>query len=303
MDQLSAMRILVRVIESGSFTAVAREMGTSQPTISKQIRGLEKRLGTSLLARSTRHVAPTAQGLLYYQECRAILQTLDEVELRIANAEGQLSGVLRVGVPSAFGRMEVIPHLAPFLEMHSGLKIEILLSDDIANLLQSGIDVAFRCGHSLPEGVVARKLGEIPSNLFASKEYLARYGIPQTPEQLATHHCITYQNTTVLQRYWQLKLHDEVFTVPVNGQLSCNSSDGLRAAVLAHLGISYAQSWLFKTELAEGEVIALLPAYHLSPKPLYAIYLPERRGNLRIGALIAYMEQCWRHHGTLSLID
>ncbi|MHA7846936.1 LysR family transcriptional regulator [Serratia sp. D1N4] len=303
MDQLSAMRVLVRVIESGSFTAVAREMGASQPTISKQIRGLEKRLGTTLLARSTRHVAPTTQGLLYYQECRAILQALDDVELRIGAAEGQLSGVLRVGVPSAFGRMEVIPYLAAFLEMYPGLKIEILLSDDIADLLQSGIDVAFRCGHSLPEGAVARKLGEIPSNLFASKEYLARYGIPQTPEQLTAHHCITYQNATLLQRYWQLKLHGEVFTIPVNGQLSCNSSDGLRAAVLSNLGISYAQPWLFKTEIAEGQVVTLLPDYHLSPRPLYAIYLPERRGNLRIGALMAYLEQCWRRNGTLPLCD
>ncbi|AHG22427.1 hypothetical protein Z042_24565 [Chania multitudinisentens RB-25] len=303
MDQLSAMRTLVRVIESGSFTAVAREIGASQPTISKQIRGLEQRLGTPLLTRSTRHVAPTAEGLLYYQECRAILQALDDVELRIGAAEGQLSGMLRVGVSSAFGRLEILPYLAEFLAKHPKLNIELLMSDDIADLLQSGIDIAFRFGHSLPEGLVARKLGNLASSLFASKEYLARHGSPQTPEQLTTHHCITYQNATVRQRYWQLQLHDEVFTVPISGQLSCNSSEGLRAAVLGHLGISFAQPWLFKAELAEGQVQILLPDYHLPVMPLHAVYLPERRGNLRIGALMAHLEQCWQRNGTLALID
>lgn len=299
MEGLLALRIFIRVIERGSFSAVAREMGLSQPTISKQIRKLEQSLGTALLTRSTRHVVPTQEGLSYYQACRKAIAALDEAENQLNAGAERLSGVLRVAAPAAFGRLEILPYLAGFLDRHPALNVEVQLSDDIVDLLQSGIDVAFRFGQLLPEGAIARPLARLPSRLFASASYLAARGCPQSPGELAEHACITYQNASGRQRFWTLQRQDQVSSFLVNGQLSCNSSEGLRAAVLADMGICFAQPWLFREELEAGSVRPVLPAYHLPIMPLHVVYQADRRGNARVMALVAYLEQCWREQGTL----
>ncbi|WP_036666407.1 LysR family transcriptional regulator [Paludibacterium yongneupense] len=294
MDTLQAMRTLVRVIERGSFSAVARELNVSQPTVSKQIQWLEQHLGGTLLARSTRQLAPTQEGWHYYEQCRAILQSIDGLEHRFREGRDALAGVLRVAAPAAFGRLELVPGIAGFLEEHPGLQIELVLSDDIHDLRREGIDVAFRCGAIKQPGVVARRMGEIPCQLFASAAYLQKAGVPVSPTELSQHRCIGYQSESLARPAWLLRKGEQWFTVPVGGPLRCNSSDGLRSAVLADIGISFAQPWLFRSELESGRVLAVLPDYHLPAMPVHAVYLPDRRGQRRVRALVRHMQQFWQ---------
>ncbi|MDK2123104.1 LysR family transcriptional regulator [Parachitinimonas caeni] len=300
MDKLAAMRTLVRVIESGSFSAVAREQGVSQPTISKQIQWLEECLGGPLLTRSTRQLSPTQEGWRYYEECQAILHALDGAEQRFRAGHESLAGHIRLAGPGAFGRLEIVPHLVDFLQRYPAIEIDLALSDDVADLLREGIDVTFRCGSVRNDGLIARPLGSIPCSLFASARYLDRHGTPEQPADLSRHHCLLYQNDTVAEPFWQLQQGEQSFNVPVSGRLRCNTSDGLRSAVLADMGICYSQHWLFRPELASGIVRPILCGYQLAGMPLHAVYLPDRRGQVRVQALIDYLQSCWLASGVLQ---
>ena len=188
-DRLRELTAFVRAGETGSLSRVARELGVSQPSISRMVASLEARLGVKLLLRTTRHVTPTDAGRVFLERARQILGDLDNAENAARGADG-LHGTLRVALSGAFGIREVIPRLPGFAEQHPKLGIELLVSDRTEDLIAEGADMALRLGPLADSGFGARLLGKAPRLAVASPAYLARRGTPQTPADLARHDCL-----------------------------------------------------------------------------------------------------------------
>ena len=192
MNRLDAMQLFRRVVEAGSFSAVAREVGVSQPTVSKQIAALESHLRTKLINRSTRQLQPTEAGADYYQRCCQILDELDEAEAVVRQQQTVPSGTLRIHTPVTIGRTEILPRLWKFLERYPELEFDIQMDDSYVDMLKEGIDVAIRVGPLKDSTLVARKICDIQRFAVASPEYLRLHGEPETPEGLQQHECLVY---------------------------------------------------------------------------------------------------------------
>jgi DNA-binding transcriptional LysR family regulator len=192
MDTLDAMAIFMRVVERGSFSAVAREIGLSQPTISKHITALEKRLGGRLFARSTRNLCLTDEGQRYYEHCRQILAAVDSAEHSFQTGQERVAGPLRIASSGSFGRIQIAPRLHGFLQQHPDVTIDLQLSDENVDLVSEGIDVAVRIGELKDSSLVARQIGLTRRRVFAAPTYLEQHGVPATPDDLRFHNCLVF---------------------------------------------------------------------------------------------------------------
>lgn len=289
MDRLQAMHAFVRVVEAGSFSAVARELATTQSAVSKQVAALERHLGARLLARTTRSLSLTDEGERYFEQARRLVSEVAEAEAGVRRSRAQLSGWLRVAASVGFGQRVLMPVVRDFLLAHPALRIELKLSDGFVDLVEQGIDVAVRIG-ALGESdhLVARRIGSTERSLFASRAYLAsrplRERRPRVPADLAQHACIVYTELAT-RNAWTLRRRDGAdVTVRVEPAFQTNSSEGVRAATLAGLGITYSPHWLLGDALAAGEVLRLLPAWSAPPLPIHLLSTPERRGAAKVRA-------------------
>ena len=192
MDLFDAMQMFVRVVERGSFSAVARELNLGQPAVSKQIRGLEQHLGGALFARSTRHLALTDQGQRFYSHSKEILASLDTARLSFTRGQEQIAGPLRVAAPVSFGRLCIAPLMGEFLARHPQVQIDLKLNDQNEDVLKENIDVAIRIGVVKNEGLVAVSLGASPRRVYAAPAYLQQHGTPLEPADLARHNCLGF---------------------------------------------------------------------------------------------------------------
>jgi DNA-binding transcriptional LysR family regulator len=269
-DRLQELSAFVRAAETGCFSKVAREFGLSQPSVSRMVASLERRLGVKLLLRTTRRVAPTDAGVVYLERARRILGELDEAA-HAARGVDSLRGVLRVVMSAAFGTREVIPRLPTFLERHPDLKIELHMSDRTDDLVAEGADIALRLGHLVDSAFGVRLLASSPRLVVASPAYLARRGVPQTLADLSRHDGIVGPGLTG-RRGWAFGRSGAVTSVAIDGRVRVASTDGVMACVTAGLGIAVVSRWMCRAELARGEVRAVLSDYVLEPVDVHAVY-------------------------------
>lgn len=288
MDKLDAMRMFVRVVESGSFTQAARDLGVSQPTVSKQLAALEARLGMQLLARNSRALSVTPAGQDYYEATVRILQELDTVEEQLVEGQSAPSGLVRVTLSPGFGRLFVIPRLPDFAKRFPDVCIEMDVSSRHVDLIEEGIDVAIRIGHLSDSALVARRIGDMRMITLASADYLARHGAPQTLEELRQHQRIgyVYQGDVV---GWGFEVDGRPVTVEGGGTFRTNDAEHVRGAVLAGLGIAHHASWLFTDELASGAVCQVLEQLVPPPFPINAVTAAGRRMPSRVRHFIDFL--------------
>lgn len=288
MDKLDAMRVFVRVVESGSFSQAARDLGVGQPTVSKQVAALEARLGTQLLARNSRTVAVTPSGQDYHEAAVRILQDLDAVEERLHEGQSAPSGPVRVTVSPAFGRMLVIPQLPEFRDRFPDVSVEMEVSGRHVDLIEEGIDVAVRIGRLSDSSLVVRRIGDMRMITVASAGYLARHGTPRTLDELRTHQRIgyVYQGDIV---GWGFDVDGRPVTVEGGGAFRTNDAEHVRAAVLAGLGIAHHASWLFTDVIASGEVVRILERHAPPPFPIHAVTAAGRRMPSRVRRFIDFL--------------
>jgi DNA-binding transcriptional LysR family regulator len=271
MDRMTAMTTLVLVIDSGSFSAAARQLNVGQPAVSKTIAQLENRLGVRLLVRSTRGLTPTEAGIRYYERAKRSIEEANEAEADARNAGAGLTGTLRLSAPTTFARLHIVPHLSQFMDAHPNLTIELILDDRIIDLVREGIDLSLRIGTLADSAAVARKIGHSNRSVIATKAYLAANGEPQTPADLSHHKTLIY--TQGRHDCWSFTgRNGSVASVTVTGQLRANSAEGIRAAVLADMGITIATDWMFAPELASGAVQRILSSWSLPPTDLWAVF-------------------------------
>ena len=294
MDRLTAMQMFVRVVETGSFSAVAREMGTTQSGVSKQVAALERHLGTPLLARTTRALSLTDEGRIYLESAQRVVQDAEEAELTVRAGRERLSGRLRLGASVGFGRLVLFPVLQRFMASHPGVTVDLQLSDGFVDVVGEGLDAAVRIGELGDSALVAQRVGTTERAAVASRTWLDALPkgqhAPLVPEDLAQHPCIVYTGLTT-RNHWAFEHGGKTRVVEVSGPLATSSSEIVREAVLAGMGIGFSPTWLFSPELASGAVLRLLPGYAPPPLPIHVVYPPSRRHSARVSALAACLRE------------
>jgi DNA-binding transcriptional LysR family regulator len=285
-DRLQELTAFIRAGETGSFSRVARELGVSQPSISRIVASLETRLGVKLLLRTTRHVALTDAGRMFLERARQILGDLDDAE-NAARGADSLRGTLRVALSGAFGIREVIPRLPGFAGQHPKLRIELLMSDRTDDLIAEGADMALRLGPLVDSGFGARLLGKAPRLAVASPGYLTRRGTPRTPADLAGHDCILGPGLSG-RSGWSFTRSGRAPSVTVDGPIKVASADGVVACAKAGFGIALASRWMCRAELEAGKLVAILSNYQLAWVELHAVYPSGRRPSLKVQAFSDY---------------
>lgn len=274
MDALQSYSAFVRSFEAGSFSAVAREMGTSQSAVSKQIAALEQSLGVQLFARTTRRLQPTVEALQLYEHVR---QLLDAVEsLRTASGrEAKARGTLRMTIPSSYGRRQICPRLPRFLERFPEVRLDILLTDQVVDLVEEGLELGIRIGNLASSTLMARPIGIIDQLLVASPEYLSRQGVPESPTDLADHPCILYGSGSRWSR-WEFESETGRHAVEVSGPARVNDPEAMHELVCAHQGIALIPDWAVGDDIKTGRVRWLLQDYYPIPQPVSVVY-PQTR--------------------------
>ncbi|MDR5821250.1 LysR family transcriptional regulator [Caballeronia sp. LZ043] len=288
MDRFRAMETFIRVVDTGSFSSAARQLGVGQPAVSKVVAQLEDWLKVSLLSRSTHGLTPTEAGQRYYERARAALAEADEAELTARGAGVGLSGVLRVSATTTFSRIHVVPHLPTFLEQHPDLSIDLVMDDRVIDLVAEGIDVSLRIMTSLPDSsVVARKLASGHLLVLGTPAYFERAGVPRAPADLEKHEAIIYSQ---LPTTWTLTRDAAEESVSMRGRTRLSAAEGIREAVLSNLGLTVASNWMFTPELARGAVISVLTEWSLPALDAYAVFPTGRMATAKARAFASFVE-------------
>ncbi|MEX5496968.1 LysR family transcriptional regulator [Pseudomonas asgharzadehiana] len=270
MDRLLLMTCFVRAVETGSFSAAGRDLGLGQPNVSRYVAALEDHLQTRLLHRSTRKLALTPEGERYYADARRILDAVEESESSFRENVAP-SGLLRVACPTALAHAFVVPHVSTFLERYPELTLDLQINDRYVNLVDEGAELAIRIGHLEDSAMRARPLGWFERVCVASKGYLAKRGIPTTPNDLRTHDCLIY---TLLSTGTTWRFRD--IDVPVSGRLRVNSPEAILECVNEGLGIAQGPEWLYEEGLKNGNLRVLLRDYAAPAVPVQVIYVADR---------------------------
>lgn len=297
MDRLAAMRAFLRIVESGSLSAVARELGASQPTVSKQLAALEAALGVRLLNRSTRSLSLTDEGARYYERCRYALEAVEAAEASVRPTSP--SGLLRVSCPIAFGRLQVAPRMKRLLERHPKLQIELLLNDRFVDLVEEGADVSVRIGELADSALIARRIGLARRATVAAPDYFARAGEPAIPEDLRQHNCLVYTQLATVDE-WRFLGPAGERKVRVSGNFRANTSDAVREAVLSGLGVSMSPIWLFADALANGRLRATLRDWEPPPLPIHAVWTAARLPSPKIRHFVDFLAEEFRADSSTS---
>ncbi len=283
-DRLLALRTFVRTAHAGSFSRAARDLGLSQPSISRILARLETEVGAKLLVRTTRAVALSEAGADYLARIEPLVSALEEAD-HAARGTGELRGLLRIAVSSSFGVREVIPRLPKFLERHPALRVDLGISDQRQDLVVDGVDVALRLG-SLPDSsAVARKLAEAPRVLAASPAYLERRGRPRNPEDFASHAMIIGPGPNA----WTFTKNGQRISVRVEGQLTTAANEGAVAGGVAGLGITLTSFWGCRAEIERGDLIRIMEDWAMDPVEVHALFPPGRAASPAARAFIDYL--------------
>lgn len=273
MDNLALMHLFVRVAEAGSFSGAARETHATPSAVSRQMARLEADLGTRLLQRTTRQQVLTEAGEVYLRHARQIIEDVETARRAVTRLGTAPSGVLRVTAEADLAATLISPLLPGFLENHPALRLQLVPSATMEDLVGRGIDVAIRVGHLEDSSLVARRLTVSRSLLVASPGYLERHGMPEGPEALRQHACLSFrvgpENTI-----WRFRSPDGPTEVPVSGPLQVSSLLMLQEAALAGLGIAMLPVWMAGAALGSGRLVPVLPAVPLDPPatPISAVY-------------------------------
>lgn len=289
MDKFGAMEVFVRVVETGSFSAVARERGIGQPAVSKLVSALEMELGSELLHRNSRSVSPTEAGSEFYQSAQRILDDFERATSRIGRGQTAPKGLVRVAVPAAFARLHMVTKLAAFFDGHPEISIEFGTCESPAALIEDGFDLFIYSGDLPDSGLVARRFAQTLTVLVGTPQLISSYGLPQSVDELQSIPGIPQvENGAILP--WEFGTGQQAQRFTPSGSFRCGDLEQLRMGVLEHLGVAQAPAWLFAAELREGTVLRLLTGYERSV-PISTVRPASRRVPARVRLLIEHLEK------------
>lgn len=283
---LERMRSFVRVVERGSLSAVAREQGLGQSTVSRHVAELEGALGVTLLNRTTRRITLTDEGRRYHAEARTILRLVDEATDGARSAGGGLTGTIRISCTAALGVRHVCRMLFSIQDRHPEVVVDLGLSDARIDLVQQAVDVAIRLGPLADSTMQCRTIGQSRRILVASRAYLAERGRPETPDDLAGHTSIRMSNVAGSAMLSLRGSDGSAIRLPFDSRLWVDHGLAAREALAQGRGIAAAHIWLIDDLLAAGMVEQILPDFTLEPVPLSLLVVPGRTRIKRVRMLV-----------------
>lgn len=286
---LERMRSFVRVAERGSLSAVARELGLGQSTVTRHLNELEEALGIALLSRTTRRVTLTEEGSRYYRNCLAILRLVEQASDEARSASDAPAGTVRVSCTASFGVLHLTRLIFAFQDRHPQIDIDLSLSDERIDLVREGIDIAIRLGPLADSTLKLRPLGRSQRLFVAAPHYLARRGIPASPDDLARHQGIRMTNVAGSAMLAVAGKAGEPYNVPFDGRLRVDHGLAVREALLAGRGIAPTHRWLVDDLLATGQLAPFLTDYTLPSVQLSMLIVPERAAVARVRLLIDFL--------------
>ncbi|WP_309249562.1 LysR family transcriptional regulator [Paraburkholderia sp. CNPSo 3272] len=275
MDRFHELNAFIAVVEAGGFSAAARRTGDSQSAISKAIGALEKRLGVQLLNRSTRSVTLTDQGQKYYERTKPLLDEIEVADNELSSSTLDVSGLVRIAAASTFGRLHILPLIPALLSRHPGLRVDLVLSDFVRDMVEDRIDLAIRVGTVNDPDSVVRKIASTPLVCVGSRRYFEQHGIPKDPAELARHNCLVYGGL-MESANWPFHGPQGRFSVPVRGNLSSNSVETIRSAVLAGVGIGLFAKLSLTDELKHPDIVTVLDDFIGDARDISIVW-PSRR--------------------------
>ena len=282
MDRWQAMRIFVKVADTGSFAQSARQMHLSAPGVTRSIAALEALIGARLFHRTTRAVKLTDAGQRYLEDCRRILADIEEAEAAAAGSYGTPSGMLSITAPALFGAMYTLPIVLEFLDTHPAVSARTVFIDRSVNLVEEGIDVALRIGHLPDSGLTAIKVGEVRRVICGSPAYFQKHGVPSTPADLK-HHRIAATTGAWASPEWRFR-NDQKVTI--HAPLLCNGSEAAIAAAVGGWGLTRVLHYQIGPALVKGELRIVLGDHEEPPVPIHVLFAEGRQASAKVRAFV-----------------
>ena len=294
LRNLDDLAVFVHVVERHSFSAAARDLHLAPKTVSKQIARLEQALGTTLFERNTRNVRITSEGRAIAERARVALAVLEEVQELATGGSQELSGTIRLTVPTPFGRKFVAPAIHDFCRLHPRVGFDLRLSDQVQDLYSGDLDLAIRMGELADSRLVARRVADNRRILAASPAYLKAHGSPAQPEELERHNCLVFAYPGLLQSTWPLRKGRRETLVAVSGTLCSDNGDVLHAWCVAGLGISLRETWDIHEELRDGRLVRVLPEWEATPSKISIVRARREPVPRRLTAFSDFLFDRWQ---------
>ena len=301
MDRVAAVALFIRIVESGSFSKAAAEVGITQPTATKAVAAMEERLGARLLHRTTRGVSPTEVGTLYYDKCKAITHEIEAADNLATLMQSGVGGTLRVSTSVAFGRRVLVPLAIKYMREHPSLTVDLSFDDRYVNMVEQGIDLAVRMGRLADSTLGSRYLGRNPWLMVAAPAYLKARGTPKAPQELSQHACLIYSTVQGDDRWMLTGPDGKEQVVPVRGPLRSNNLSAVLAAARAGLGIAILPWYVAREALEQGEVVPVMGDHALPAQDMHAVFPSPKLLPSKVTAFIEYLrgalEGSWWERG------
>ena len=301
MDRLAEMMTFVKVVETKSFSAAARQLGSSKSQVSKQVSQLEAGLGVRLLHRTTRSLGLTEIGSAFYEHCARIEQQIGTALDTVKQLQAEPRGILKFTSPVIFASLHLAPLLQSFQKRYPQVEIELNASDRAVDLVEEGYDLALRISADPAPGRVARKIAPMRWVLCAAPAYLAQRGTPATPQDLLQHNCLMYQGLPAKRGGWRFRVGSREVSVPVTGNCRVNNQDVLHAMAIDGAGIAMFPTYAVYEELKSGSLVEVLAGHRSNPdQALYAMYVPHRYMQPKVRVFIDHL---FEHFGDVPYWD
>ncbi len=281
---LNEIAIFVKVVDAGSFTGAAKSLGLPKSTVSRKITQLEERLAVRLLQRTTRTLSLTDTGTAYYQQCSRIISDVQEANVAVTEMQSKPVGVLRITAPMLFGSRVLSDIVADFLKQNSGIQIDMVLTDQSLDLIQEGIDVAFRVGTLADSSLIARTLGTINLITCASPAYIEKHGMPEHPKELSQHQILAWNQT----KSWDFDTPETV-SINVNPKVKVNDALSLHKLALNDLGIARLPAFLCADDIKSGALVPMMCNWSVSSAPIHALYPSNRHLSVKVRSFVDYI--------------
>lgn len=294
MDTASDLRVFVRVMDRGSFSNAAKDLGLTPSAVSKLVSRLEDRLGVRLLERSTRRLALTPEGETFLARARRIVADIDEAEAEVMQARGAPRGRLRINSGTAFGLHQLAPALADFLARYPEIDVDLSITDRYVDLIEEQADIAVRSGHLPDAPFIQRKIADLQRVICAAPSYLARHGTPKTAADLKQHDCIVVAGPGLNR--WPFKARSGIDVVDVRPRVSTDDAEAALRLAIEGAGIIRLSDVIVGGPLRDGQLVALLTeTHHVEPFPLAAIYPAGRQRLPRVAVFIEFLIERFGH--------
>ena len=290
MDRLAGLDLFIRVVETGSFSKAADDLGIAQPTATKAVAAIESRLGARLLHRSTRGITPTEVGALYYERCKRISRDVEDAENLATLLQSGVGGQIRISTSLAFGRRIMVPLALRYMREHPAVRIDLAFDDRYVDLVEQGVDLAIRMGRLADSTLGARYLGTNPWVMVASPAYLAEHPVPRGPADLAQHQCVIYSSVQGDDRWSFTGPSGEEVSVPVSGRLRTNNLSTVLAAAGEGMGLAVLPWYVARESVGDGSVVPVLADHGLPAQDVHAVYPSPKLVSTKVTNFIAFLQ-------------